>query len=251
MHRFYLPPSECTGDLLQLSEREAHHAANVLRVRTGEQIVILDGAGTELLCKVEAVEKKRVQVSVTERKQVAPLPFSITLLQAIPKGKIIEDIIQKATELGVSRIVPLLSERVATRLDPESAADKASKWRQVAIEAIKQCGAVWLPKIEGPITPEQFLARNERFDLPLIGSLQPGAKHPRIFFQQFEADHSRKPESVCIWIGPEGDFTPQEVESAINAGAHPITLGRLVLRVETAATFCLSVSNYELLAPRD
>jgi 16S rRNA (uracil1498-N3)-methyltransferase len=114
------------------------------------------------------------------------------------------------------------------------------------VEAIKQCGAAWLPRVEAPVTPKEFLARAEKFELPIIASLQPGAQHPRQYFQKFEAQHGRKPQSACLWIGPEGDFTAAEVAAITAAGALPITLGKLVLRVETAATYCLSVLNYEL-----
>lgn len=229
--------------------REAHHALHVLRVRRGEQITILDGAGQEVLCEVQDSGRDRLQLRVLQRKVHPPLLCKITLLQAVPKAKLIESIIQKATELGAYRIVPLLAERVVTQLDAEDAAQKAEKWQGVAIEAIKQCGAPWLPKVETPMTPQQFLARQEAFDLPLIGSLQPGSRHPRVFFQDFEAGHGHRPQTASVWIGPEGDFTPEEIAQVQAAGAHPITLGPLVLRTETAATYCLSVLNYELQAP--
>jgi len=246
MHRFYLPPGESKTGPLTLAGREAHHALHVLRVRPGDQVTILDGAGRELLCAVENFDRDKLQLAVLETKTIPAPPCSITLLQAVPKGKIIESIIQKATELGVARIVPLLTERVVTDLDEKHAGRKAEKWQQVAIEAIKQCGTSWLPRVEAPMTPAEFLERNEAFELPLVASLQPGAQHSRNFFQKFEAQHGRKPKSACIWIGPEGDFTPQEVEAIASAGALPVTLGKLVLRVETAAIYCLSFLNYEL-----
>jgi 16S rRNA (uracil1498-N3)-methyltransferase len=248
MHRFYLPPAECQAGLLTLAGREAHHALHVLRVRRGEQVAILDGAGREFLCRVENFDRDKVHLTVLEKKSIPAPPCRITLLQAVPKGKIIESIIQKATELGVARIVPLLSERVVVDLDEKHAGRKAEKWQHVAVEAIKQCGAAWLPRVEVPATPKEFLARQESFELPLVASLQPGAEHPRNYFQKFESQHGRKPRSACIWIGPEGDFTAEEVGAIISAGALPITLGRLVLRVETAATYCLSILNYELQA---
>jgi 16S rRNA (uracil1498-N3)-methyltransferase len=220
----------------------------VLRVRPGDQIVILDGAGRELLCRVENFDRDKVQLVVLETKSVPAPPCQITLLQAVPKGKIIESIIQKATELGVARIVPLLSERVVVDLDEKHAERKAEKWQHVAVEAIKQCGAAWLPRVEPPASPQEFLARQETFELPLVASLQPGAEHPRKYFQKFESQHGRKPRSACIWIGPEGDFTAEEVGAITSSGALPITLGRLVLRVETAATYCLSILNYEMQA---
>jgi 16S rRNA (uracil1498-N3)-methyltransferase len=246
MHRFYLPPTECKSGPLTLAGTEAHHALRVLRVRRGERVMVLDGAGGEFICDVADFDRDKVQLTIVEKKSAPPPPCSITLLQALPKGKIIESIIQKATELGVARVVPLLTERVVAELNEKHAERKAEKWQHVAIEAIKQCGATWLPKVELPVTPKEFLARKEEFELPLIASLQPGARHPRNYFQQFESQHGRKPKTACIWIGPEGDFAPTEVAAVTSAGALPITLGKLVLRVETAATYCLSILNYEL-----
>lgn len=248
MHRFYLPAAECKSGPLTLAGPEAHHAVRVLRVRAGDKVVILDGAGREFLCRVDNFDRDKVHLAVVETKTVPPPPCRITLLQALPKGKIIDSIIQKSTELGVARIVPLLTERVVVELDEKHAGKKAEKWQHVAIEAIKQCGAAWLPQVEPSMTPQEFLARTENFELPLVGSLHPGAQHPRKYFQKFEAEHGRKPKSACVWIGPEGDFTPEEIATITAAGALPITLGKLVLRVETAATYCLSFLNYELSA---
>ena len=246
MHRFYLPPAECSTGSLMLTGREAHHATRVLRLRRGDEVVVLDGAGLEINCIVQTTDRDQVQLKAVKEILVPAPKHQITLLQALPKGKIIESIVQKAVELGAHRIVPLLAERVTTRLDGDNAAHKAEKLQHVAIEAIKQCGSAWLPRIEIPMTPKEFLARGEKFDLPLIASLQPGARPARECFQNFQTKHGRKPESVCIWIGPEGDFTAEEVRVVQAAGALPVTLGRLVLRVETAATYCLSILNHEL-----
>jgi 16S rRNA (uracil1498-N3)-methyltransferase len=124
--------------------------------------------------------------------------------------------------------------------------EKGGKWQGVAIEAIKQCGSAWLPRVEAPLTPEQFLARKEQFDLPLIGSLRPDAQHPRQYFRNFQTQHGFAPKTVCVWIGPEGDFSLAEMETIQGAGVLPITLGRLVLRTDTASLYCLSIINYEL-----
>ena len=249
MRRFYLPSGQCQGATLRLTGPEAHHAQQVVRVRRGEPVVVLDGAGHEFLCVVEDCDRDQVGLTVVETHSHPPPPCQVTLLQAMPKGKILEAIIQKTTELGVFRIVPLLSERVVARLDEQGAAHKTAKLQLVAIEAIKQCGFPWLPQIDPPLTPNQFLARHEAFELPLIASLQSGSRSPRDYFRAFHAQRSRSPRSVCVWIGPEGDFTPAETEAIQQHGALPITLGRLVLRTETAAVYCLSVLNYELQSP--
>ena len=246
MHRFYLPPTAVQGDSLRLDGREAHHALHVLRLKRGELVTVLDGVGSEFLCAVENSSRTAITLSVSLKNFVPPPPCSITLLQAVPKGKIIESIIQKAVELGARGVVPLLTGHVLTRLDGRGAADKRAKWQQVAIEAIKQCGAAWLPEIETPTTLEEFLGRGQKFDLSLVGSLQKERHHPRECLNGFRAEHGRLPQTVGVWIGPEGDFTAEELKNIQASGALPISLGRLVLRVETAAIYCLSILHYEL-----
>ena len=123
---------------------------------------------------------------------------------------------------------------------------KRDKWQQVAIEAIKQCGATGLPRVETPVPIGQFLARGETFEVALVGSLQTDRRHPRTVLGKFAMNHGRAPKNAGIWIGPEGDFTLAELQAIEAAGAQPITLGNLTLRVETAALYCLSFLNYEL-----
>jgi 16S rRNA (uracil1498-N3)-methyltransferase len=246
MHRFYLPPKSCAGQTLRLDTREAHHALKVLRVKYGELVAVLDGVGNEFLCTVENCSRDAVTLSVSLKNFKPPPSCQITLLVAIPKGKIIESIIQKSVELGAHRIVPILSERVVTQLDGENGEHKREKWEQVAIEAIKQCGATWLPKIDAPMTIENFLARKEKFDLSFVGSLQKERRKLREIFSEIDAAKKRTPQNVGVWIGPEGDFTLDELKAIQDSGAVPITLGNLVLRVETAAVYCLSVLSCEL-----
>jgi 16S rRNA (uracil1498-N3)-methyltransferase len=246
MHRFFLPPERCRENLLQLDAREAHHALRVLRLKRGEPASVLDGAGKFFSCEVENTSKKLLTLKVKETKSIPAPPCSITLLVAIPKGKIIENIIQKSVELGARRIVPLLTERVVAQFDVEGAEHKREKWQMVAIEAIKQCGAAWLPAVETPTTIPGFLARKEKLELALVGSLQTECRHPRCWFEQFQAKHKSLPETAGVWIGPEGDFTLEELKTIEASGALPITLGNLTLRVETAAIYCLSFLNYEL-----
>lgn len=246
MHRFYLPPENCSAASLRLEGSEAHHALHVLRLKRGEPATVLDGVGGEYSCAVEGAAKNSVTLTkLTQKFSPAPACL-VTLLVGIPKGKIIEDIIQKAVELGAQRIVPLLTERVVTQLDDTGAENKREKWQQVAVEAIKQCGAAWLPQIETPLTVAKYLARGDTGELSLVGSLQTERRHPREWISEFQTRHGRLPRSAAIWIGPEGDFTLDELKLVESAGARPITLGPLTLRVETAAIYCLSFLNYEL-----
>jgi 16S rRNA (uracil1498-N3)-methyltransferase len=246
MHRFYLPAVQCQASSVALRNREAYHAVHVLRLTSRQQVTVLDGEGQTLVCEVAEATREFVRLVVTERRHSPLPPFEMTLLQAVPKGRIMEDIIEKATELGVRRIVPLLAERVVTRLPGAGAEAKALKWRQTAIEAIKQSGNPWLPKIETPLIPRAFLERGESFDFSIIGSLIDAPCHLRAHLKRYQERHQRLPRTVAVWIGPEGDFTPAEVALAKAAGALPIDLGPLVLRCETAALYCLSVLHHEL-----
>jgi len=249
MHRFHLPPEQCREPLLTLANREAQHALRVLRLRRGDAATVLDGAGREFTCEVADTGRDRLTLAVKSHRTVPRPPCQLTLLQALPKGKLFNSIIEKATELGAARVIPLLTERVVVQLDEERAGTRREHWQQVAIESIKQCGALWLPRVEAAVTPAGFLARDEPFELPLIASLQPGSRHPREYFDEFHRRRGRLPASTCVWVGPEGDFTPEEVAAVTKSGAFPITLGPLVLRVDTAAVYCLSVLSYELQRP--
>jgi 16S rRNA (uracil1498-N3)-methyltransferase len=249
MHRFYLSPNQTQSPILTLSDGEAHHALHVLRVRENERVVVLDGAGHEFLCEIQRLERDAVTLKILQKQALPPLPYRVTLAQAVTKAKTMDLIVQKAAELGVHRLVPILSERSVSQLEEGTAAGKLEKWHATMIEAIKQCGSPWLPRIEPPQVAQKFLASGERFDLSLVASLQSDARHPREYFQGFLAERKRLPNSVCVWVGPEGDFTPAEMNAIRQAGALPITLGHLILRSETAAIYCLSILNYELGAP--
>ncbi|MEN3370117.1 MAG: rRNA (uracil1498-N3)-methyltransferase [Verrucomicrobiota bacterium] len=156
-------------------------------------------------------------------------------------------IVQKAVEIGAAEIAPILSDRTVVRLDEESALSKQAKWQTVAIEAAKQCGQNWLPQVQPPRSLAQFFQEHGHFDLQLIGSLQSDAVHLKKILAEYSAEHGDRPASVLMLVGPEGDFTPAELSLARSQSCQPITLGPIVLRVETAAIYCLSVLSYELL----
>ncbi len=248
MHRFYIPPDRWDLDALTLDEGEAHHALDVLRLQVGQHAVVFNGEGEEATVQIVAASKRSVQLEAVELRLTAPLPCQITLAQAIPKGKNMDLIVQKATELGAAAIVPLLSERTVVQADEKDATRKQQKWQQVVIEAAKQCGQNWLPKVFRPQSLTDFFAAGHPFDLSLVASLQPGALHPKqVIEHAIKQLDGQRPKSVLVLVGPEGDLTPAEIELALKHQCYPITLGPIVLRVETAALYCLSILNYELL----
>ena len=242
-HRFYIPPDAWNPDALALTGSEAHHARNVLRLNAGSRVVVFNGTGHEITAEVVEVNGSALQLRKLHEAQTPPLRCRITLAQAIPKGKHMDLIVQKAVEIGASEIVPLISDRTIVRLADEERAQKQGKWQTVAIEAAKQCGQNWLPRVAEPQTVSQFFAGRPRHELQLIASLQPEAKHLKSVLHDFPG----RPADVLFLVGPEGDFTPAELSLARTNGCVPITLGPIVLRVETAAIYCLSVLSYELL----
>jgi len=287
MHRFYIPPENWNPDALALRQSEAHHARDVLRMKRGDKAILFNGEGREITAEVIELHRDEIRLRKLHETETPPFRCRITLGQAIPKGKSMDLIVQKAVELGAAEIVPIISERTIVTLHAKEAAQKRAKWRQVAIEAAKQCGQNWLPHMHTPRTLKELFSdvatglrpvaqeTSHRdvattFDLRLIGSLQPDAQH----LKKILADYSRdlrpsssiargnksepeqvgldkarlKPASVLILIGPEGDFTPAELALAKSHGCLPITLGPIILRVETAAIYCLSVLSYELLS---
>ena len=246
MRRFFVPPEISRGDVFELPEREARHATQVLRLTEGEGLTVQDGKGGVLDCVVEAATKKALRVRVKARQRCAPLPCPITLVQAIPKGPAFENIVQKATELGASRIIPLLSERVVVNVTEKDAAGKVEKWNQIAIESIKQCGSPWLPVIEAPVSFEKLILRASAADLAVVASLENGSRALREVLAEYSVTKQTRPRSAVVWIGPEGDFTAAEYASLAKLGAAAITLGPLILRADTAAIATLAMLNYEL-----
>jgi 16S rRNA (uracil1498-N3)-methyltransferase len=248
MRRFFAPPELSHDAVFDLPEREAHHALHVLRLGAGDDVLVLDGAGSVLNCRVESATKRAVRVVVRERQQRPPLPCPITLVQAIPKGPAFENIVQKATELGAARIIPLLSERVVSHFGEKDGATKVEKWRQIAIESVKQCGSPWLPVIELPVRFEQLVSQPspDPAHLALVCSLEEHRRTLREAVAQHVNTHGRLPASATVWIGPEGDFTPAEYAAIARLGAAPVTLGPLVLRADTAAIAILALLNAEL-----
>ena len=247
MHRFYIPAENWNLESLLLDEPESHHALDVLRLKEGDRAVVFDGRGSEATVEIAAVAKKSVSLRAVHHAKSAPLTCQITLAQAVPKGKNMDLIVQKATELGAAAIAPLLSDRTVIQCDDGDAAKKREKWQAVAVEAAKQCGQNWLPTIHRAQSPKDFFQANPRFDLTLIASLQPDSQHFKKVLEEHLATHKKMPATVLILVGPEGDFTPAEISLAKSHGCRPITLGPIVLRTETAAIYSLSILGYELL----
>jgi 16S rRNA (uracil1498-N3)-methyltransferase len=248
MHRFFIPPSETQTRPLMLSGPEAHHALHVVRVRRGQTVQVLDGAGNQFECEVLSADRYTVTLDIRNAKFFPPSSYEFTLIQAVTKGKTMDRIVQKATELGATRIVPVLAERSVAHLDQDDAREKAGKWQATAVEAIKQCGRAWAPRIEIPLSIPAYLEKRESFDLAFLASLEADRRHPRECFLQDSSEHRGQPAKLAAWVGPEGDFTREETERIRRSGAQPVSLGPAILRSETAALYLAAIVSYEMQA---
>src|SRR5438552_5979185 len=248
MHRFYISPENWNPDALTLSGSEAHHCRDVLRMTRGDKAVIFNGRGREITAEIVDLHAGQVRFRKLHESSTPLLRCHITLGQAITKGKNMELIVQKAVEIGAAEIAPIISDRTIVQIDSNTAAQKQRKWQQIAIEAGKQCGQNWLPRVHPPKKLADFFSASEQpFDLRLIGSLQPDARNLKSILEMYLGQHTDRPRSVLMLVGPEGDFPPAELALARRHGCEPITLGPIILRVETAAIYCLSILSYELL----
>ncbi len=228
--------------IASLSPEESHHLVRVLRVQTGQVVTLFDGRGGVADAVIETVSKSGVKVRIEKRWNVPPPAAEIDLIQAVPKMDRWELVLQKAVELGVSCIRPILTRHTEFRPNQK----KQERWERIVLNAAQQCEVRWLPALKPLDEFAAVIPTLSEYDLVLIGSLYDGAQPFRdIPLRQ----DSGKPlvKRIALMIGPEGDFSSDEVESAVRAGAVPVSFGKRILRTETAAIFGLSVLAYELL----
>ena len=240
LHRFYLPPALWDPDNLCLDEAESRHASEVLRLRPGDLLSVFNGQGQEIHARLTQQGKRGSLLAAESTHHSPPPPHALLLAPAIPKGKNMDFVLQKATELGATAIFPLLTERTVVRLDPSEAADKQDKWQRLVIEACKQCGQNHLPTVHLPQSFASFIASPPPNDWPLIAALAPDALPLHALLP------AAPPRRALLLIGPEGDFTPAELAAARAAHFRPFSLGPLILRAATAALAALTLAAYEL-----
>ncbi|HUE90894.1 16S rRNA (uracil(1498)-N(3))-methyltransferase [Pseudomonas sp.] len=231
LSRFFIDAPLSVGQH-ELPEAQAHYIGRVLRHAAGDAVQLFDGSGQEYLGELIEVGKKSVRVELRESLLgMAESPLSIHLGQGLSRGERMDWAIQKATELGASQISPIVSARCEVRLKDERADKRMAHWRQIAISACEQCGRSSLPRINPPITLEQWLEQVEA-DLKLVlhPVAEPWASHPQ-------------PASLAMLIGPEGGLSEDEVQQAMARGFHAARLGPRVLRTETAPVVALSVAQ--------
>ncbi len=242
MMRCFLDPADWREPESRLSPEETRHATRVLRKKPGDWIELFDGLGRCARARIEGVEGKTARVSLSEVRQEPPVGSPRTLAQALVKGDKSDWIVQKAVELGVTRLAWFGAERSVVQVNEARAPRRMARWRTVAIQAAKQCGRNRIPEISLFPSVSAWCRTREEGQAWLLCSLHPESKPAR---DVFTAMRPFPEAGVSVAVGPEGDFTPREEDEILNAGAQRISLGPHVLRVETAALFVLSILAYE------
>lgn len=229
--RLFVPIALATDSTVELPADTAAHMVRVLRARSGDELILFNDTGSEYQGSIESIRGTRVHVSLTQGRAVdRESPLSVTLVQAIPRGDRMDFVIQKATELGVARIVPVLSSRSVVRLNERQYESKLDHWRGVAISACEQCGRNRLPLIDPPQELLDHLGASSSIALRWV--LDPESAE--------SAPLDVAPAQIEVTIGPEGGFSTQELEAMRLAGLRSLRLGPRVLRTETAALAALT-----------
>jgi RNA methyltransferase, RsmE family len=240
MSRFFVPKGSVKGNSIYITGLEAHHILDVMRLKVSDEVVVFDGTGKEYTGVVKTADNRSLEVLIkSTRETSAGSGPAITLIQAITKKDKMDYIAEKATELGVSRIIPVTTERTIPEWDDEKKASIVERWRKIAREAAKQCGRADIPDISRIISINEAVSDVKDHDLKMIAVLSDKA----IKLKDALKDGSGK--NITIAIGPEGDFTPKEAEDALKEGFRIVSLGPRVLKSDTAGLAVLSMINYE------
>ncbi len=243
MHRFFIQHSQIQGSRLYVEGPDVNHIKNVLRMKRGDQVMVSDGEGMQYLCALESFTDGLVWFEIVDTwKENRELSSKLYLFQGLPKSDKMELIIQKATELGVYEVVPVVTGRTVVRLDEKKAQKKTARWNAIAESAAKQSGRSRIPRVREAMTFSEALAFAGELDVLLI----PYEKAEGMEATRQVIEGIRPGQSVGIFIGPEGGFEEAEVEQAVALGAAPVTLGRRILRTETAGFVMLSMLLYHL-----
>ena len=248
--RFFISPGQITGQRIAVSGEDVRHIAAVLRMKTGDELLLCDGQGTEYQARIEQVSKNEISTEIVSQSKQALLVPRITLGQGLPKSDKMDLIVQKATELGVARIVPLITERTIVKVKDEE--KRITRWQKISREAAMQSNRPDIPIVENIRSLRDFILSLD----PGPPTLPPGSSGPgTLLLLPWEEGtepikkvlRSRhEVASVVVLIGPEGGFSAAEAGMARDKGFHPVSLGPNILRTETAAIATLSMITYEL-----
>ncbi len=242
MYHFYVEKEAVGETTIRITGGDVNHIKNVLRMKPGDEIIISDGQGREYRCMIAKITEEVLADIHETKKTESELGVRLLLFQGLPKKDKMELIIQKAVELGVSEIIPVITRRTVVQLTDKKEEKRLERWQSIAEAAAKQCGRGVVPRVAIPVKFTEALKQAASLEEILIPfELAEGMEETR---QRIKELHGKK--SVGIFIGPEGGFEQDEITEAVTFGAHPITLGRRILRTETAGLCILSVIMFEM-----
>jgi 16S rRNA (uracil1498-N3)-methyltransferase len=240
MPRFFVQKESIIDGTAKISGKDAYHIARSLRMAEGDEIYISDGEGVEYLARLDRIRDEECLCSIISQRQGKGEPkMNITLYMAYPKGDKLETVIQKAVELGATRIVPFESSRCIKRPKADKIEKQTERLKKIAEEAAKQCGRAIIPEVSLPLTYGEMLNDASLSELSLICY----ERESHLSFK--ETLKSIRPKSISVIVGCEGGFSPEEIDEAIAVGARSVSLGERILRCETAPSAALSMILYE------
>lgn len=244
MYQFFVEPSQIQDKKVIITGSDVNHIKNVLRLKAGEEIAVRNGVdGKEYRCGIEEFAQDQIICSLRFiREEGVELPSKIYLFQGIPKADKMELIVQKSVELGVFEVIPVAVKRCVVKLDDKKAAAKVNRWQGIAEAAAKQCKRGIIPMVKEPMSMKAAVAYAHHLDVKLIPyELADDMGHTKRIIEGIQPG-----QSVAVFIGPEGGFEENEVAEALAAGIEPVTLGKRILRTETAGLAVLSWLMYHL-----
>ncbi len=240
MSRFFVTTDMIDENRVTLSEEDSKHLSRVLRATVGEEIIICDGVGNEHKAHISEISKNKICAEIFETKQCDTEPkVKVTIFQGLPKGSKMELIIQKCVEIGVCTIVPVATARAVVKLSEEKGKGKEERWNKISQEAAKQSSRGVIPVVESPVSFEEAVKRAGEFDMAII----PYEKQESGCLKDYLRE--KTPQTVAVFIGPEGGFEEREIDFAQKHGVKAVSLGKRILRTETAPLTALSVIMYE------
>ena len=243
--RFYAPRIAFApdSDTITLSADEARHARDVLRLGRGDEIFVFDGEGHEYRCNIADITSRSMTLTVAEEAQPAKpeSPLDLTLAVALLTGEKFDLVVQKATELGVTQLIPLITARADVRIrEPQDAARKVDRWQRIALEAAKQCGRARLMQVNAPTTLDELFRSITDVQLKLMFTERDGGS------LDVAMESKRDAKSVLALVGSEGGWTDEEINGARDNGWQLVTLGGRILRAETAAIAVVTLLQHRL-----
>jgi len=242
-YRCFLEPDAWTGDRAELDADESTHLARVLRAEIGDEVTLFDGCGTDAPARIVAMDGKLAILEIGDRQEAPPPATTLELVQGLPRRATMDLIVQKATELGVARIAPLLVERTVSRIPVSQRLERSKRWRRIAIESAKQCGNARVPEILPVATLNEWAGQPPGDRRIVLASLAANAPPLANVLENIK---EAAPPAVALIIGPEGDFSADEMEQFRSVGAMECSYGDQVLRSDTAALYGLSILHHTL-----